>query len=116
MSQGIIEAFLEAGLPVPPLGGGEYANGFLRLAKENNINFAATQYPNAMSILCVDTAVKILQGEPVARFIDFKEEMEGTTRFGVAELDEYFNPNWSDDVFGPIYLSDEKMGELGYLR
>jgi ribose transport system substrate-binding protein len=116
MSQGIIEAFLEAGLPVPPLGGGEYANGFLRLAKENNINFAATQYPNAMSILCVDTAVKILQGEPVPRFIDFKEEMEGTTRFGVAELDEYFNPNWSDDVFGPIYLSEEKMRELGYLK
>jgi hypothetical protein len=54
-------------------GGGEYANGFLRLAKENAINFSAWQYPNAMSILFVDTAVKILQGEPVARFIDFKD-------------------------------------------
>jgi ribose transport system substrate-binding protein len=116
MSQGIIEAYLEAGLPVPPIGGGEYANGFLRLAKENNINFSAWQYPNAMSILCVDTAVKVLQGEPVPRFIDFKDEMEGTTNFGVAELDEYFNPDWSDDVFGPILLSDEKMRELGYLR
>jgi ABC-type sugar transport system substrate-binding protein len=116
MSQGIIEAFLEAGLPVPPLGGGEYANGFLRLVKENNINFSAWQYPNAMSTLCVDTAVKILQGEPVSRFIDFRDEMEGTTNFGVAELDDYYNPNWSDDVFGPILLSDEKMTELGYLR
>jgi ribose transport system substrate-binding protein len=116
MSQGIIEAFLEAGLPVPPLGGGEYANGFLRLVKENNINFSAWQYPNAMSVLCVDTAVKILQGEPVARFIDFRDEMEGTTNFGVAELDDYYNPNWSDDVFGPILLSDEKMRELGYLK
>jgi ribose transport system substrate-binding protein len=116
MSQGIVEAYLEAGLPIPPLGGGEYANGFLRLAKENNINFAAIQYPNAMSMLCIDTAVKILQGEPVARFIDFKDEMPGTTTFGVAELDEYYNPDWSDDVFGPIYLSDEKMKELGYMK
>jgi ribose transport system substrate-binding protein len=116
MSQGIVEAYLEAGLPIPPLAGGEYANGFLRLAKENEINFSAWQYPNAMSILCIDTAVKVLQGEAVPRFIDFKDEMPGTTNFGVAELDEYYNPDWSDDVFGPIYLSDEKMRELGYMK
>ena len=116
MSQGIIEAYLDAGLPVPPIGGGEYANGFLRLAKEEGINFSAWQYPNAMSILCVDTAVKVLQGEEVPRFIDFKDELPGTDNFGVAELEEYFNPAWSDDVFGPIFLSDERMKELGYLE
>jgi len=116
MSQGIIEAYLEAGLPIPPLAGGEYANGFLRLAKEEGINFSAWQYPNAMSILCLDTAVKVLQGEEVPRFIDFKDELPGTTNFGVAELDDYYNPAWSDDVFGPIFLSDEQMRELGYME
>ena len=54
MSQGIIEAYLEAGLPIPPIAGGEYSNGFLRLAKENNLKFAGWQYPNAMSIICID--------------------------------------------------------------
>jgi ribose transport system substrate-binding protein len=116
MSQGIIEAYLEAGLAIPPIGGGEYANGFLRLAKEENINFSAWQYPNAMSILCLDTAIKILQGESVPRFIDFKDELPNTGNFGVAELDKYYNPNWSDDVSGPIFLSEEKMKELGYSK
>ena len=78
MSQGIIEAYDEAGLPIPPIAGGEYSNGFLRLAKEKNLNFAGWQYPNAMSILCIDTAIKVLKGEPVQRFIDFKDEIPGT--------------------------------------
>lgn len=116
MSQGIIEAYLEAGLPIPPIGGGEYANGFLRLAKEEGINFSAWQYPNAMGILCLDTAIKILQGESVPRFIDFKDEMPDTENFGVAELDKFYNPNWSDDVSGPIFLPEEKMKELGYSK
>lgn len=116
MSQGIIEAFLEAGLPVPPIGGGEYGNGFLRLVKDNNIRFAGWQYPNAMVRICIDQAIKALKGEPVARFIDFRDEMSGTGTFGNAELDQFYNPDWSDDVFGPIFLSDEKMKELGYMK
>ncbi|MEZ4729809.1 MAG: substrate-binding domain-containing protein [Caldilineaceae bacterium] len=116
MSQGIIEAFLEAGLPVPPIGGGEYGNGFLRLVKDNNIRFAGWQYPNAMVRICIDQAIKALKGEPVARFIDFRDEMPGTGTFGNAELDQFYNPDWSDDVFGPIFLSDEKMKELGYMK
>jgi ribose transport system substrate-binding protein len=116
MSQGIIEAYLDAGLPVPPIGGGEYANGFLRLVKEQNITFAGWQYPNAMVRICIDAALKTLRGEPLARFIDFRDEMPGTGTFGNAELDQFYNPNWSDDVFGPIFLSDEKMRELGYLK
>lgn len=116
MSQGIIEAFLEAGLPVPPIGGGEYANGFLRLVKENNIQFAGWQYPNAMVRICIDQAIKTLKGEPVARFIDFRDEMPNTGTFSNAELDQFYNENWSDDVFGPIFLTDEKMKELGYMK
>jgi len=116
MSQGIIEAYNDAKLPVPPIGGGEYANGFLRLVKENNIKFAGWQYPNAMVRICLDTAVKVLKGESVKRFIDFRDEMPGTGTFGNAELDKFYNPNWSDDVFGPIFLSDAKMKELKYMK
>lgn len=116
MSQGIIEAYNEAGLPVPPLAGGEYANGFLRLVKEQGIDFAGSHYPNAMSIVCIDQAIKILNGEPVKRFVDFRDELENTDTFDSSQLDAMYNPNWSDDVFGPIYLSDDKMKELGYLE
>jgi ribose transport system substrate-binding protein len=116
MSQGIVSAYLDAGLPIPPIAGGEYANGFLRQAKEYNVPFHAIQYPNAMVILCIDTAVQILQGEPVPRFIDFRDSMERTQDFTNEQIDEFFNPNWSDDVFGPIFVPDEVLAELGYLN
>lgn len=116
MSQGIIEAYLEAGLPIPPLAGGEYSNGFLRLAKENNLKFAGWQYPNAMSIICIDEAIKVLKGEPVKRFIDFKDVLPETASLSSEDIDKLYNPNWSDDVFGPIFLSEAKMKELGYQK
>ena len=116
MSQGIIEAYLEAGLPIPPLAGGEYSNGFLRLAKENNLKFAGWQYPNAMSIICIDEAIKVLKGEPGKRFIDFKDVLPGTASLNSEDIDKLYNPAWSDDVFGPIFLSEAKMKELGYQK
>lgn len=116
MSQGIIEAYLEAGVPLPPIAGGEYGNGFLRLAKENDLVFGGWQYPNAMSIVCLDAAVQVLRGEPVARFIDFKDEIPGTDSLSSDDIDMLYNLDWSDDVFGPIFLSDEHMRELGYMR
>lgn len=115
MTQGIISAYLDAGLPIPPIGGGEYANGFLRLALENDVQFGAWQYPNAMVTLCMDAAVQILEGESVPRFIDFRDYLEGSDYFTNVEAADFFNPNWSDDVFGPILMPEEKLAELGYL-
>jgi ribose transport system substrate-binding protein len=115
MSQGIISAYLDAGLEVPPIAGGEYAQGFLRLVDENDINFYAVQYPNAMVILCIDAALQILRGEPIPRFINFIDYLDQTQDFTSEDMDEFFNPNWSDDVFGPIFLPDERMIELGYM-
>jgi ribose transport system substrate-binding protein len=115
MSQGIVSAYLDAGMEIPPIGGGEYAQGFLRLAAENNISFNAVQYPNAMVILCIDAALQTLRGEPIPRFIDFGDYLEQTQSFTNEDMDEFFNPNWSDDVFGPIFLPDERMIELGYM-
>jgi|SaaInl7_200m_RNA_FD_contig_21_1122467_length_1364_multi_12_in_0_out_0_1 ribose transport system substrate-binding protein len=115
MSMGIISAFNDAGLPIPPIGGGEYMNGFLRVAAENDVAFYAVQYPPSQSVLCVDTAIQILQGEEVSRYIDFRDHMEETRDFTDEDIEEFYNADWSDDVFGPVYLPDEKMEELGYL-
>lgn len=94
----------------------EYSNGFLRLAKENNLEFAGWQYPNAMSIICIDEAIKVLKGEPVKRFVDFKDVLPETATLNSEDIDKLYNPNWSDDVFGPIFLSEAKMKELGYQK
>ena len=115
MSQGIVEAFQEAKLPVPPLASADYSNGLLRQVKDGHIKFSAGQYPNAMVILCIDTALKILNGESVPRFIDFRNAMEKTQDVNTSNIDTFFNPKWSDDVFPPIFLPDSKMVELKYM-
>lgn len=116
MSQGIIEAFQEAHLPVPPIASADYSNGFLRQVKDGNITFFAGQYPNAMVILCIDTALDILNGESVSRFIDFREKMDKTQDVNKSNIETFFNPKWSDDVFPPIFLPDSKMVELKYMK
>ncbi len=115
MSQGIISAFQDAGLEVPPIAGGEDQAGFLRQAKEIGLEFAAWQYPNAMVTLCIDAAIDILQGKPVPRFIDFRDHIPNTDNFTNEQIDDFFNPNYSDDVHGPILMPEEKLAELGFL-
>ena len=115
MTQGIISAYLDAGMDIPPIGGGEWQNGFLRLAIENDVQYAAWQYPNAMITLCIDAAIQILQGEPTPRFIDFVGRIANSEPFTDAEGENYFRPEWSDDVHGPITMPDEKLAELGFL-
>ena len=115
MSQGIISAYLDAEMDIPPIGGGEWQNGFLRLALEHDIQYAAWQYPNAMVTLCIDAAVQILQGEPTPRFIDFVGKIANADPFTDAEGENYFRAEWSDDVHGPITMPDEKLAELGFL-
>ena len=68
-----------------------------------------------MSILCIDTAIKILQGESVPRFIDFRDVMDKTQDVDNSNISQFFNAKWSDDVFPPIFLPDAKMIELKYM-
>ena len=116
MSQGIVSAYLDKGMKIPPIGGGEFANGFLRQAVENNLEYGAWQYPNAMIVLCMDAAINTLRGRLVPRFIDFVDHIPGTGTFSNVEGKEYFNEDWSDDVFGPVLFPAERLSKLGYLR
>ena len=116
MSQGIVSAYLDKGMKIPPIGGGEYATGFLRQAVENELEYGAWQYPNAMVVLCMDAAVNTLRGRLVPRFIDFVDHIPGTGPFSDSEGKEYYNKNWSDDVFGPILFPNKRLEKLGYMR
>ena len=116
MSQGIVSAYLDKGMKIPPIGGGEYATGFLKQAVENDLKYGAWQYPNAIIVLCMDAAVNILRGRLVPRFIDFVDNLPGTGTFTDSEGKRYYNKKWSDDVFGPILFPDKRLEKLGYLR
>ena len=115
MAQGIISAYEDAGMEIPPIAGGEQQNGFLRSAIEHGFPFYAWMYPNAMITICLDAAIQILQGEPISRFIDFVDTMPEARPFTDAEAEDYYRPRWSDDVHGPITMPDEKLDELGFL-
>ncbi len=116
MSQGIVSAYLDKGMKVPPMGGGEFANGFLRQAVENNLEYGAWQYPNAMIVLCMDAAINTLRGRLVPRFIDFVDHIPGTGPFSDVEGRQYYNEDWSDDVFGPVLFPAERLSKLGYMN
>jgi ribose transport system substrate-binding protein len=111
MAWGATEAFAEAGRPMPPMTA-EPLNGFLRLAQEHNVEFYAVGYPPAQSIDCVDAAVKILQGELVAKYTPIGEVLTFTDE----ELDTYHRPDMSDDLWVDYLLPDEKLEELGFTR
>ena len=115
MSQGMISAYEDAEMAIPPIAGGEMQNGFLRSALEHGFEFYAWMYPNAMITICLDAAVQILQGEPIPRFIDFVDTMPEARPFTDAEAADYYRPRWSDDVHGPVTMPDEKLAELGFL-
>ena len=114
-AQGMISAYEDAEMDIPPIAGGEQQNGFLRAAMEHGFQFYAWMYPNAMITLCLDAAVSILQGEPTPRFIDFIDTMPAAKPFTDEVAADYYMPSWSDDVHGPIIMPDEKLAELGFL-
>lgn len=104
---GVIQAYNEAGLSTPPITA-EPLNGFLKLAKENNVEFAAIGYPPAHSADCLDTAVAALQGEPVSSFVNVDVPI-----FTDAEIDDYVRMDCSDDLWIPAEaLSDELLVSL----
>lgn len=104
---GVIQAYNEAGLAIPPMTA-EPLNGFLKLAKENNVEFAAIGYPPTHSADCLDTAVAALQGQPVSSFVNVEVPI-----FTNEENDEYVRMDCSDDLWIPAEaLSDELLVSL----
>lgn len=106
MAIGIMDAYLDAGLPIPPLAGDD-GNGFLRKAKENDIQFVAP-YPsgNEATYDAVAMAVKVLNGEPVV-----KNVLKEIKYFTEEELDDYYRPDLNDQYWTVNKLSDEWIEE-----
>ena len=67
MSQGIIEAFQEAKLPVPPIASADYSNGLLRQIKDGHISFSRRPVPEC-------------DGHPVHRYCAQDFSMESRCR------------------------------------
>jgi ribose transport system substrate-binding protein len=117
MGIGVAQAFIDAGKPVPPIAGTGAMNGFNRLALDHDIKWWAVSYNPSLSKVCLDTAIKVLHGEQVAKYIDGTKQMSGTMEFSDKNAKETYKPNLSDQLpLGPTFLSDTELSAAGFKK
>ena len=103
---GVVQAYQEAGVPVPPLTG-DSINGFLKAAQGTDVEFALSTFPPEMSMQCLDTAMAILEGEPVLNKVYVQ-----SPSFTHEQADEYVRPDCSDNLFVPSSLPEELLADM----
>jgi len=106
MGLGAVDAFLDAGRPVPLVVGDDW-NAWLRKAKELDLKFFAVDGGSPMGLWAVDLAVQILRGEPVPKYVEFPY-----TTFDETKLDEYFRPDLKDSYWGNSLLPENWVEKL----
>src|SRR6266851_4749244 len=116
MALGAALAFQDAGKTQPKYGFANVLNGFLRLAKENNLVFTGVPDPPSMSKLCLDTAVEVLQGKPVKKFINVAEAMPGSAAYDQTQVDKYYVPDLNDDFVPPASVPIKAYVDGGFAR
>jgi ribose transport system substrate-binding protein len=93
MGFGAVEAMLDAGKKIPPITADDW-NGWLRMAKQHDIDFLAVSGGNPLALTCVDLAVKILKGEAIPKIVEYP-----MVTFEKDELDKYYRPDLTDQYF-----------------
>jgi ribose transport system substrate-binding protein len=93
MALGAVEALLDAGKAIPPITADDW-NGWLRIAKEHNIQFLAESGGAPLALTCVELATKILHGEPVPKIVEYP-----MISFEQDQLDKYYRPDLNDQYF-----------------
>lgn len=117
MSIGAINAFADAHKKMPMFGTTNPLNGFLRLAKQHHLKFYAAPYPPAaMSKVAADTALKILRGQPVKKYIDVIHVVPGSGGYTQAKLASHFRPGMNDDFIAPATIPLSVLKKAGFGR
>lgn len=103
---GVVQAYQEAGRPVPPMTG-DAINAFLKAVQDADVKFALSSFPPEQSMDCLDTAMSILEGEPVLDKVYIN-----SPSFTHEQIDEYVRPECSDNLFVPSLLPDGELQRL----
>ena len=114
MGVGIVDAYREAGIDVPFIGGTGITNGFLRTAIEDEIDFFAVQFPPAGSSECVNTVIDVLEGTPVQKYTDVATVLPEVEPITLENAEAHFRPQFNDDFIGPALYDDEVYAEAGF--
>ncbi len=103
---GVVEAYQQAGKPVPPLTG-DSSNAFLKAVDGKNVKFALSPFPPEQSMQCLDVALAALAGEPVPNVVNVE-----APAFTDEQIDEYIRRDCSDDLWVPSSLPDPLLKRL----
>jgi hypothetical protein len=91
-------------------------NGFLRLAQENNYQFVGAPDPPAMSKLCLDTALDVLQGKPVKKFVKVDQILPGSAPYDHTNFRQFYVPELNDDFVPPATVPVQAYLDGGFAR
>jgi ABC-type sugar transport system substrate-binding protein len=116
MAIGAINALIEAGRPMPRFGVTNPQNGFLRLVKEQGIEFWGAPYPPSVAKLCLDYALKVLHGESVPKYNDVIDLWQGVGSIDNSTIDTLHRPECTDEYIGPVFLPDDQLQALGFCQ
>jgi ribose transport system substrate-binding protein len=116
MALGAALAYEDASKNQPKYGFANVLNGFLRLAKDKNLIFTGVPDPPAMSKLCLDTAIDVLQGKPVKKFINVADAMPGSAAYDQSQIDKYYVADLNDDFVPPATVPIKAYVDGGFAR
>jgi ribose transport system substrate-binding protein len=103
---GVVEAYQQAGKPVPPLTG-DSSNAFLKAVAGTDTKFMISPFPPEQSAACLDTALDVLKGKPVPNRVNVKG-----TAFTHKEAEKYARPECSDNLTVPSALPQDLLERL----
>lgn len=114
MGPSVIQAYEQAGIKIPLLGGTNPTNGFLRLAIDKKLDFNVAPFPPAAAKECVDTVLKVLSGQPVAKYTDVIDSLDGAAPYDQTQATKWYEPAFNDDFIGPKVVSDQVYLDAGF--
>jgi ABC-type sugar transport system substrate-binding protein/ABC-type branched-subunit amino acid transport system substrate-binding protein len=116
MALGAGLAFEDAGLTPPKFGMVNVPNGFLRLAKQYNYEFVGSPDPPSMSKYCLQTAIDILNGKEVTKFISLRTLMDGADPYDHTSFEQWYVSELNDDFIPPATVDVENYVKGGFER
>ncbi|MCB9443492.1 MAG: substrate-binding domain-containing protein [Ardenticatenaceae bacterium] len=116
MALGAALAFEDAGVEPPKFAMVNVPNGFLRLAEEYGYEFVGSPDPPSMSRYCLQTAVDILQGQEVTKFISLRTLMDGAEPYDNSDFVQWYVPELNDDFIPPAAVDVQYYIDGGFGR
>ncbi len=116
MALGAALAYQDAGKDAPKFAMVNVPNGFLRLAQENDYEFVGAPDPPSMSKYCLQTAIDILEGKDVNKFISLRTLMDGADPYDQTTGLKWYVPELNDDFIPPATVDVQNYIDGGFER